>query len=137
MSPHTLRAHVAFSFKGETHELDAVLDLDACQGDGPDEAPDFHRLLAREAGIDPYSYLYEVLESHEIEFSEPTGLAALSYHDGHFDWWQFVRLRQEADELQTIRAIAVRELGVTDLDRQAELKSALLAAYRAGQGAAN
>lgn len=133
MSPHTLRAHVALSFKGETHELTATFDLDACQGDGPEEAPDFHRLLAREADIDTYSYLYEVLESHDIEFSEPTGLAVLCCHDGGFDWRQFVCLRQEADELQIIRTIAARELGLADLDRQGKLKAALLAAYRAGR----
>jgi len=67
MSNNTLRARVALSFKGETYELDSVIDLDECLGE-PGEAPDFHRLLARAAGIDPYSYLYEVLGSHEIEF---------------------------------------------------------------------
>jgi len=68
MSTNTVRARVAFSFKGETYELDSVIDLDRCGGD--DEAPDFHQLLAKAAGIDPSSYLYEVLESHEIGFSD-------------------------------------------------------------------
>lgn len=136
MSRPTLRAHVEFSFQGETHELDALVDLDACQGETPEGAPDFHRLLAREAGIDTYSYLYEVLESHEIDFSEPTGLAVLCCQDGQFDWLRFVQLRREAGELQVIRAIAAQSLGVSNLDQHAELKAALLAAYRAGQEAA-
>jgi hypothetical protein len=63
---------VTFSFKGETCELDAAIDLDCCLGE-PGATPDVHPLLARAAGIDPDSYLHEGLESHEIELSDATG----------------------------------------------------------------
>ena len=132
MSTNTVRARVAFSFKGETYNLDSVIDLDACLGK-PGAAPDFHRLLARAAGIDPYSYLYEVLESHEIEFSDATGVAARSCRDGQFDWSRFEQDIGEERDWPAVRAIAEPILGARDLDADPALKAVLLAAYRAGQ----
>jgi hypothetical protein len=132
MSNNTIRAHVVLSFKGETYDLDSVIDLDECRGE-PGEAPDFHRLLARAAGIDPYSYLYEVLDSHEIAFSEATGIAASSCRDGQFDWPRFEQDWREELDWQHISAIAQATLQGRDLDAEPELKAALLAVYRAGQ----
>jgi len=59
MNNNALRVHVEFSFKGETYVLDQVIDLDQILHNA-DSLPDVHRLLARKAGIDPISYLYEV-----------------------------------------------------------------------------
>ncbi len=132
MNNNTVRARLAFSFKGETYELDSVIDLDRCPGE-PGAMPDFHRHLAQTAGIDPYSYLYEVLESHEIEFSDATGVAARSCRDGQFDWTQFERDRNEEQEWQAVRSIAERIMAARDLDADPDLKAALLAAYRAGK----
>lgn len=134
MNSNTVRARLALSFKGETYELDAVIDLDACLGESG-EAPDFHQRLAKAAGIDPYSYLYEVVEAHEIEFSDATGIAARSCHDGRFDWAQFEQDRREEGDWQAVRSIAERTLTGRDLDAEPELKAALLAAYRAGKAA--
>jgi hypothetical protein len=92
MSNNTLRARVSFSFKGETYELDSIIDLDDHLSG---EAPNFHQLLARAAGIDPYSYLYDALESHEIAFSDATGVAVRSCRDGQFDWAQFEQDRKQ------------------------------------------
>ena len=55
MTPNTLRARLDFSFKGESYEFDTAIDLDRCSAE-PGEAPNFHLLLAKEGGIDPYSY---------------------------------------------------------------------------------
>jgi hypothetical protein len=134
MNPNSIRAHVAFSFKAEMHELDSTLDLDDLLGDSGEE-PNFHLILARAAGIDPYSYLYEVLESHEIEFLDPTGIAVQCWRDGHFDWGQFVRNRREGQGIKAVKAIAEQVLGIHDLDQHADLKAALLAAYQAGEQA--
>jgi len=134
MTTNTVRARLSFSFKAETHELESTIDLDRCLVDTGEE-PNFHLLLARVAGIDPYSYLYEVLEAHEIEFSEPTGIAALSCRDGQFDWRQFEQHQREDQGLQVVRTIAEQSMGVRDLDQRADLKAALLAAYRAGKAA--
>jgi hypothetical protein len=132
MSHNTVRARLSLSFKGESYDLDSVIDLDRCHGE-PGEAPNFHQLLARAAGIDPYSYLYDALESHEIEFSEATGAAARSCRDGRFDWAQYEQDRDGAQDWQAVRAIAERFLPARDLDAEPELKAALLAAYRAGK----
>jgi hypothetical protein len=134
MTSNTVRARLTFSFRAEVHDLDSRIDLDRCAA-GAGESPDFHLLLARQAGIDPYSYLYEVLESHDIEFSEATGLATPCCRDGRFDWPEFERLRQEEQDMEVVREIAERMLGVGDLDARADLKAALLAAYRAGKTA--
>ncbi|MDP2787050.1 MAG: hypothetical protein Q8O79_03105 [Pseudomonadota bacterium] len=134
MTHNTIRARLAFSFKAEAYQLDATIDLDRYSGE-IGEAPNFHLLLAKAGGIDPYSYLYDALESHDIEFSEATGSAALSCRDGRFDWPQFELHRQDDQDMQVVSAIAERTLGVRDLEQRADLKAALLAAYRAGQGA--
>ena len=135
MSNNTVRARLALSFKGEAYDLDSVIDLDRCGGESG-EAPDFHRLLAQAAGIDPYSYLYETLESHEIAFSDATGAAARSCRDGQFDWAQFERDRREEQDWPAVRAIAERVLATRDWEAAPELKAALLAAYRAGKSSA-
>jgi len=85
------------------------------------------------AGIDSYSYLHEVLEAHEIEFSDATGVAARSCRDGRFDWIQFEQDRREEQDWQRVRAIAGKTMAARDLDADPELKAALLAAYRAGK----
>ena len=132
MSNNTVRARLSLSFKGETYELDSVIDLDGCL-DEPGEASNFHLLLAQAAGIDPYSYLYEILESHEIAFTDATGVAALSCRDGRFDWTQFEQDRREDQDWLVVRAVAEHILASRDLDADPDLKAALLAAYRAGK----
>ena len=127
MSNNTVRARVSLSFRGEIHELDSVIDLDGWTG-APGDAPDFHLLLARAAGIDPYSYLYETLEAHEITFSDATGAAAQSCRDGRFDWARFEQARREARDWLRVRAIAQPLLAARDLDADPALKAALLAA---------
>lgn len=134
MSSNTVHARMVFSFRGETYELESRIDLDPCVGEAG-EPPNFPLLLAKASGIDPYSYLYEVMESHEIEFSEATGVAARCCHDGGLDWARFVRDVCEESELRVVGLIAERTLGVSDLDGRADLKAALLAAYRAGKAA--
>ena len=131
MNRNTVRVRLAFSFKAETHELDAVIDLDAHIG----REPDFHLLLAKARGVDPYSYLYEALASHDIEFSEASGLAARHCRNGGFDWPGFERDWREAADMRVVREIAARLLGASALRERPEIEAALLAAYRAGKAA--
>jgi hypothetical protein len=132
MSSNTVRASVEFSFKGEDYQLEATLDLGRYVTESG-EMPNFHRTLAKEGGIDAYSYLYEALESYDIVFSDPTGLAARSCHDGCLDWRQFEQDWREEQDSAVIRAIAAQTLGEVHLDEAPNLKAALLAAYRAGK----
>ncbi len=128
---NTLLARVECSYKGETVVLEASIDLDRHLANSED-APYFHQILARAGGVDPYSYLYEVLESEEIRFSQPTGLAVDCCVEGRFDWDGFVHRSREAQIVQAVQAISARELDVPDLDAHTELKAALLAAYHEG-----
>ncbi|MEW6677614.1 MAG: hypothetical protein AB1421_06815 [Pseudomonadota bacterium] len=128
---NTLRASVSFSFKGETYDLETLLDLDQFQAE-PGEQPDFHRPLAQAAGIDPYSYLYEVLEAEDILFSAPTGLACGALEDGVFHWERFEQLRRASADWQIVKSIAEVFLEGRGLDEDENLRAALLAVYQAG-----
>ncbi|TSA23001.1 MAG: hypothetical protein D4R70_00695 [Betaproteobacteria bacterium] len=131
---NSLRARLCFSFKGETHTLDTVIDLDRHLH--ATQTPNFHAILAQAGGIDPYSYLYEAIESHEIAFSEPTGMAVAYCHAEHFDGSSYAAhaARQPHDnDWAALQAIATQHLGIADLNAQADLKAALLAAYQVGQ----
>ena len=129
----TIRARVEFSFKGETHSPSAVIDLDGVMR-GPGVVGNLHPTLARLNGIDSYSYLYEVLEVHEVEFDQPTGLAVDSFHDGVFDIHDFERRWRDAQRLERLAPVARRHLGIDDLDAHPALLEALLEAYRLGEG---
>jgi hypothetical protein len=122
----------AFSFKAENYELDTLIDLDRYVG----EEPDFHRLLAKAHGIDPYSYLFDALESHDIVFSDATGVAARSCRDGAFDWSRFEQDWREEEDLRVVGEIAAQLLGASALQERPEIEAALLAAYRAGKASA-
>ena len=134
--PDTVHASVSFSFKGETHQIDATVDLGRQLNTG-EAGPDFHLLLAQAGGIDPYSYLYEVLESSDITFSGATGAAADCCEEGTFHWGRYLARSRLSRDLKLISALASRHLGVTDLAARPDLQAALLAAYRAGQANAS
>ncbi|GAB4293238.1 MAG: hypothetical protein Kow0096_08730 [Thiohalomonadaceae bacterium] len=131
---NTIDAHLDFSFQGEHYALSTTLNLDALPLD-EDTLPDFHRLLAQANGIDTYSYLYEVMESCDLEFSNATGVAARCLHDGVFDVACFQAHRRAALESTILAPIARRHLNVTNLDSEPALKQALLEAYHAGRTA--
>ena len=134
MSSNTLCARVEFSFQAETYLFETCIDLDTCLATSPD-APDFYRLLAQQHSVDPYSYRYEVLESHEIEFAEPTGLAARCCADGAFDWERFVELWRDEALLDTLRNIALRRMNIERIEESPDLLNALRDAYAAGRAA--
>lgn len=126
-----IRARVDFSFQGEIHEVETEIELDAISVE-EDEVPDFHLILARTAGIDPYSYLYEVLASEDIRFFDPCGIATACCHQGQFDWHCFLEARGKQRHMQLLGEIARVHLGLSDLAAHPEIEKALLAAYQAG-----
>lgn len=129
---NAIEVSVEFSYKGETHAPRATIDLDAMMEKGG-ELADLHAYLAGQHGIDTYSYLYEVMEAHELVFDQPTGLARQCLSGGQFDVAQFRGLWQQQRELQVINDIAARYLNLDDLSNDPQLKVALLAAYEAGK----
>src|SRR5665811_1614089 len=81
---NSIDASVEFSFKGEDYTYKTSIDLDQLLRDH-DTLPSIHAILARLHSIDTYSYLYEVMQEAEIEFSNPHGLTADYLVDGKFD----------------------------------------------------
>lgn len=129
---NTLHARIEFSYKGEVYCPSAIIDLDAMMRQGG-ELGDIRAFLAREHGIDPYSYLFEVMQSHEVEYDQPTGLAVECLHDGVFDIAMFQERWRAKQELDLLANIADQYLNISDLDKHSDVRQALQAAYRAGK----
>ncbi|MBI5430314.1 MAG: hypothetical protein HY938_07640 [Nitrosomonadales bacterium] len=129
---NSIDAHIEFSFKGETHSLTSTLDLDQLF-EYRDSLPAIHALLAREHGIDTYSYLYEVMQAEEIEFRNAQGIAADFMADGVFNHEAFAAGWQDRKILTLLQPIASRELDIADLEQNQALKNALIQAYNLGR----
>jgi hypothetical protein len=132
MMKNSLVASIEFYFKGEKYSPSARIDLDRMMETGG-ELPSLVTLLARENGIDLYSYQYEVMEMEEIHFSEVQGFVADFIHNGMLDFEGFADKWQEQKVLDELAGIARHCLDLEDLGAQPGLKDALLEAYRLGQ----
>jgi len=131
---NTVDAHLEFSFKGESHSLSSTLDLDRLLA-RYDTPPSLYATMALEHGIDTYSYLYEVMQETEIEFNNAQGIAANFLTDGDFDQAVLADNWQELRVLILLQPIALRELGIADLNQEQKLKNALIQAYNLGRNA--
>src|SRR5512139_4036813 len=81
---NSFTATIEFSYKGESFELKADVDLDDCMKK-MHGIPPLHDLIAKRNGIDSYSYQYEVLHAEDLQFSQVEGFAADFIHGGEFD----------------------------------------------------
>ncbi|RLJ19062.1 hypothetical protein DJ030_10110 [bacterium endosymbiont of Escarpia laminata] len=131
-----ISVHITFSFKGETHTPSASINLDELIRGG-DFQDTLRPLLARTNGIDSYSYLYEVMESHPIEFSNPTGFAADYLSGTEFDFIGFEKRWHEENDLSILDAIIEHHFEGEDVAQHPSLKAALREAFRAGKAAAS
>lgn len=129
---NSIDASVEFSFKGEDYHYTTCLDLEQLL-QRYDAMPSIHDLLAKQNGVDTYSYLFEIMQGAEIEFSNPQGLAADYLVDGKFDLAALEKSWEHAKTCVLLRAIAVRELGITDLTRNPAIQRALIEAYNLGK----
>jgi hypothetical protein len=129
---NTLVAGVEFYFKGERYAPSARIDLDRMM-ENSGGLPSLYSLIARENGIDLYSYQYEVMQMEAIRFSEVEGFVADFIHNGELDLQGFVDTWQEQKVQGELAAIARRCMGVDVLELQPGLGEALLEAYRLGQ----
>ncbi|MBU0688870.1 MAG: hypothetical protein KJ850_02515 [Gammaproteobacteria bacterium] len=128
---NTIDAFIEFSFKGENYEFHSTLDLDQ-QLERHMSLESMHHVMAVEHCIDTYSYLFEVMQMADIHFDNPQGRAADYLHDGEFDFEAYAAENETVAQLAPLQAIALREMGVEDLEQQPQLKQALLRAYRLG-----
>lgn len=127
---NSIRVSAVYSFKGETFSPSVVIDLDALVEQA--ELPDFHAVLARQTGLDPYSYAFEVMQEAQLHFSEASGLAAAYLHDDHFDFTGFAAAVRHQRIMPQLQDIAARVLEIHDLDEHPALREALLQAYLLG-----
>ncbi|MFH2139248.1 MAG: hypothetical protein ABII63_00470 [Pseudomonadota bacterium] len=128
---NSIDAYIEFSFKGEDYELHSTLDLDQ-QLERHMSLESMHHVLAVEHGIDTYSYLFEVMQVTEIQYDNPQGRAVEYLQDGEFNFEAYAEENTTDALLAPLQAIALREMGVEDLEQQPNLKQALLRAYRLG-----
>ncbi|MCX7192509.1 MAG: hypothetical protein NTY60_02620 [Proteobacteria bacterium] len=131
---NSINASVDFSFKGEDYSYTTVLDLDQLLRQH-DALPSLHVILARQHGIDTYSYLYEVMQEADIEFIEPEGYASNYVIEGEFDPGALAANWQTAKAEMLLQPVAEKELDITDLNQHPAIKRALVAAYNLGKGA--
>ena len=131
MTKNTLVASVEFYFKGERYAPSAHIDLDRMLESGG--LPSLYSLIARESGIDAYSYQYEVMQMEPIRYSEVEGLVADFIHHGELNVQGFVDAWHARKVQGELGAIARRCMGVEDPAQQPGLGEALLEAYRLGQ----
>ncbi len=129
-------AYIEFSYQGKTYRPSARIDLDRLMESAGHEH-NIHLQLAQLNGIDSYSYLYEVMESCPISFSNPSGFAADFLSDSGFDFTGFEAHWREARDFSTLDDIMERHLKGHECARHPGLKTALRDAFRAGKAAAD
>jgi hypothetical protein len=91
-------ASVEFYFKGERYSPKTTIDLDLLmksQNNSQDALALMHPMLAKENGIDLYSYEFEIMLEEPIQFSEATGIATDYLRDGQFFIEDFKKAWQE------------------------------------------
>lgn len=131
---NSLVASIEFYFKGEKYAPSVRIDLDRMMETSGDLSS-LYNLIARENGIDFYSYQYEVMQTEEIRFSEVEGFIADFIHNGELDVQGFVDKWYSEKLWDDLAGIARRCLGVEDLTQQPDLANALKEAYRLGREA--
>ncbi len=125
---NSIDVRVEFSFKGNDYDLTSTIDLDA-----QNNALDIYQILARENKIDTMSYLYEVMQETDIEFSNAQGAAVDFLQEGQFNTYAFALHWHEHKIIMQLNPIAMKHMGITDLQQNSALKQALLEAYQLGR----
>lgn len=133
---NSIDARIEFSFRGETYSPSVNIDLDEFMARG-ETLHTLHLLLARTNGIDTYSYLYEVMESYPIAFSNPTGFAADYLSGTEFEFSGFETRWHEKHHLSILDAIIDHHFKGDDCAQNPALKAALREAFQAGKAAVN
>jgi hypothetical protein len=131
MSNH-ITASVEFYFKGEKHSASIELDMDQHMY-ASGELPDLYPILAKAMNLGAYSYEYEMMLAETIMFSNAKGLIADYVNEGILDLEAFNNAWSESIVIERLQDIAKKHLSIDDINQQADLKNALIAAYRLGE----
>jgi hypothetical protein len=127
-----LEVFVRFDFRGKSLSPQVTVDLDL-QMEQQGHLSDFKLMLARENGIDLYSYEFEVMESLPIVVRRATGLAEQFSLQGVFDAEGFEARWRVLKEQQQIEAVALEYLDRETLEQNPQWQAALLAVYQLGK----
>jgi len=127
-----ITASVEFYFKGEKRSASIELDMDQHMH-ASGELPDLYPLLARSMNVGAYSYEYEMMLSETITFSHAKGLIADFVNGGILDLAAFNVAWTESSIIEKLQDIAEQHLAIDDINQEANLKNALIAAYRLGE----
>ena len=127
---NSIDVRVDFSFQGKHYTPEITIDLDIFVQQK--EAASFHRLIANQHQIDCYSYLYEVMESSDIFYRCPQGIAVAYMRDNYFDMQSYAQQREEDKLIEQLLQIAKKEMNIADFTNKQSLKNALIQAYRLG-----
>ncbi len=131
MSNH-ITASVEFYFKGERHSASIELDMDQHMH-ASGELPDLYPILAKVMGLGAYSYEYEMMLAETIMFSDAKGLIANYVNEGILDLAAFNDAWSKSIVIEKLQDIAKHHLSIDDINQEADLKNALIAAYRLGE----
>ncbi|RDH85688.1 MAG: hypothetical protein DIZ80_01815 [endosymbiont of Galathealinum brachiosum] len=127
-----VKASVVFCYKGKTHSASITIELDEYL-QVSDTLPELYPIIAKANNYDLYSYEFEMMQAQSIVFSEATGLVAEFITDGLLDIEAFVQAWKDLRCMDALVKIADDVLSVDDLEKNLDLKRALLEAYRLGQ----
>ncbi|MDM8545628.1 hypothetical protein QUF61_03950 [Candidatus Venteria ishoeyi] len=131
MMANSIKVTFRFSFKGINYQPASILDLDKLM-DTTGHIPALDYFVANNNDIDTYSYLFEVMQVSDIEFSEAQGVAVEFCHKHDFDIPGFEEKWRKQQIINKLQLIVQQYF---DTDKQTENKSlmdALLAAYTLG-----
>jgi len=121
---------VDFSYQGKHYTPSITLDLDNYID--KNEASNFYQLIAATHQIDTYSYLYEVMESSTLNYTNPQGLAVSFFQENDFDLADYKKHWEQKQILNKLQKIFIDEGETSDLDENPALKNMLLKAYQLG-----
>jgi len=127
-----VKASVIFCYKGETLSPSITIELDEYL-QASHTLPDLYPVIAKANNHDLYSYEFEMMQAQAIVFSEASGMVAEFITDGRLDIDAFVHAWNTQQCLNALAKVADEVLSVDDLERNPELKQALLEAYKLGQ----
>ncbi|BBP44176.1 hypothetical protein [Thiosulfativibrio zosterae] len=129
-----ITAKIPFYFKGVEHTPSTQLNLDDWAKRSQGELPDFCSVIAQENGIGSYSYELEVMESSEIVFEDPQGLAVQFYNETEqtFDFEGFKQFWLAQQSFGLLNTISQQFWG-KDLVANSVEHQALMAAFVAGK----
>lgn len=127
-----VKASVIFCYKGETLSPSITIELDEYL-QASSTLPDLYPVIAKANNHDLYSYEFEMMQAQSIVFSEASGMVAEFITDGRLDIDAFVKAWTDQQCMDALAKVAVDVLSIDDLEKNPELKQALLEAYNLGK----